>query len=349
MANLSSYLRQKGYRPDVANNNLKYVKALTNLIGQDRAEDYFQWFDQQKELHGFIDEKVVWDYVGNNPAMMKMLISTQLNLSMHCVEIFIEVLKNNPSIPNNILELGAADGWAAAYLKERFKISGEVAVVDRNPFWGKAEDYIQTHHQNYFDLNIGKKYDLIIGALPAPLLACKELFECINRHVHENSLILLGIRVGGDDELEQFYEMAAKNSFCIDFNRSEKTPSHPNSERIPVFVMKTTGEASYSHQIRLIRKLNYGLEEPKRVVGAEAKFLFRVIESGELVKHDHQDFSNATSTLKLIKFNELLFLVWYNSMGDIIIEYPMLQSDIKGINVQDYNSAITSDFFLPGL
>ncbi|MBM3178518.1 MAG: hypothetical protein FJZ78_11000 [Bacteroidetes bacterium] len=115
----------------------------------------------------------------------------------------------------------------------------------------------------------------------------------------------------------------------------------PAKESIPVFVLKKDGANSLSNHLRLCKKLWYGIEEPRRLVGLEAKFLWSLIKDSPILKTEELKYETSFSKLECIRFNSLDFLVWTNSFGDIIIDYPVLANEVE-MTISDFEQSVFS-------
>jgi hypothetical protein len=350
MTSIDSYLLSKGYYPDSSGNYDQYLRNLEEAAGIEKAKNYLNWY-KRKISSGQFSEYAVWRYVGNDLPMMKAIISSQIRLSMLCLEAFIEILGQQLKDTDlNILELGGSDGWAAAYLKEYYKLKGDVVVVDRNPFWGKAEDYIDHVSCDYSEYQNANKFDLIFSILGAPLSECDALLSCISRHASENAIILLAIRIGNQLDLGQFYELALKHSLYIDLGSLKKTEPFGEFEEqtIPVFQLRRKGEASPSHKLRLQRKFSYKISRAKRVVDSEAQFLYEVIKEGMLVHESSKIYDNGKATIHVFNFNGIDFMVWINPTNDIVIDYPVLREEyMNGIEYMDESFTTDEQWYFP--
>jgi hypothetical protein len=347
MISIDSYLRKKGYRPDSSGNKPKYIKNLEAAVGLEKAKKYFDWFERTLQ-QGQFSEEAVWKYVGDDPIMMKSIISSQIKLSMICLEEIVEILGRKPKGANwNILELGGSDGWAAGYLKEYYDLKGEVVNIDRNPFWGRAEDFIDTISCDYSEFQSEKKYDLIFSILGARVDECEGLLSCISRHAKSDSLIVLALRIANESALGDFYDMASKYSLFLEINQIRKT-TPIGAEAIPVIVLSNEGESSHSHKLRLQRNFSYKLSRPKRVVNSEAQFLYEIIKEGRLVHESFKTYDNGKATIHVFDFNGIDFMVWINPSNDIVIDYPILPEEyMNGIEYMEESCTTDKQWYFP--
>ena len=352
MTDISTYLLGKGYFPNSSGNNQQYIKNLEIAVGAAKTRKYLNWI-KKKISSGQFSEEAVWTYLGNDLPMMKAIISSQIRLSIFCLEAFIEILGQQLKETDlNILELGGSDGWAAGYLKEHYNLKGDVVVIDRNPFWGKAEDFIENVSCDYSEYQSAQKFDLIISILGAPLSECDGLLSCISRHASENAIILLAIRIANQQDLGHFYELAIKHSLYIDLGSLKKTEPFGEYEKesIPVFQLSRKGEASPSHKLRVERKFCYNLSKPKRVVDSEARFLFDVIKKGTLLQEFTQEILEYDFELNFYRFDGLDFLVLTNPSGSVMIDYPVLQDEINnGIDYIEQSIWGANNWYRPKL
>jgi hypothetical protein len=349
MSSIDSYLRRKGYRSDSSGNKQKYAKNLEAAVGLEKARKYFDWFERT-QLEGKFSEEAVWKYVGDDPKMLKSIISSQIKLSMLCLEEMIDILGRKPKGADwNILELGGSDGWASGYLKEYFGIKGDAVNIDRVPYWGKAEDYIESISCEYQEFQSDKKFDLIFSILGARVDECEALLSCISRHAKKNAQIVLALRIADESALGDFYDMASKYSLFLDINQIRKA-THLGTETIPVIVLSSEGESSPSHKLRLQRKFSYKISSPKRVVNSEARFLYEVIKKGRLVHESSKIYDNGKATINVFNFNGIDFMVWINPSNDIVIDYPILPEEyLEGIEYMEESFTMDPNWYWPKL
>ncbi|WP_019670778.1 hypothetical protein [Eudoraea adriatica] len=320
--NIKSYLRKKGYRPELSDGKFdKYEKVLQNYLKDDR---YWQFCSLRESG---ASENELLEFIGKDEKLLKIVISSQIQISISILENIIDIISKRIDFPNQILDLGGADGWTIDYLNNYFNWVCPLTVIDQNSSWNPINDSISIINKSYSKFNGEKKFDLIISILGAPFDHLDELFECINRSISDKGIAFLGLRIATDHQYLQVIEKLQKLELGFVAKHCKKITVF--NEQIPFILLeKTNSILTINDSLMIIRKGFYNKSDPKRESGMEANILLKLIEDGSQIEVSKENWENGDwLEVEVINKNEILYRKTSNNSGDLIIEYPVSIED----------------------
>lgn len=324
--NIKNHLRKYGYRPDLSDGILdKYEDSLAKYLSSERYEEfYYLRMNSTNNENHFMK---VLNFIGEDSKLLRLALSSQLSISISLLQKVVDVIKVSKIIPKRVLELGGADGWALDYIDKKFNWSSELVNVEKYDKWVPKSKKITQLPISYAQFYDEHKYDLIFGILSCEAREVKDLIECISKHIDKGGIVCLGLRIAHDRYYREFIDLAIANGLSFDLNYCESIQVY--DEGIPFMVLrKKTSVNSLNQKLRIVRKGFYNLLPEKRVFGFEANVLRDLLSEGVEIYSEERTFSDDnTLRIALIKKNEIVYRLVSNSIGDLIIEYPVFEDD----------------------
>ncbi len=323
--NIESYIRKYGYKPEYCTADpemVKYEKALLEYLGKDKYN-----LLNKLRLEPKITEIKIMEFVQNDAILLRMMLSSQIKISIKILEGIKDIIHKLKIKPQNILDLGGAEGWAADYLNDFFKWKINKKIVDNFHSWIPINENTEIIHSNYNDYKSQEKFELIISILGANLVHAKELLECINSNLSEKGIAIIGLRISGEIEFYQFVENCIESGLEIKNNFSFRINAMDQS--IPIItLLKSNSQRSKNEMWRSTRESFQEIESPKRFFGVEGFILLELIKDGEIISTENRDWENGDYfQIKIYKKNDILYRVTTNSFGNILIECPIDKED----------------------
>jgi hypothetical protein len=323
--NLESYIRKYGYRPDYSTNDpykTKYEKALLQYLGEER---YFQ-FNEIRDTPK-VDESIIMEFIGDDVNLLKLILSSQIKISLRYLEEIITIINFKKLKPNNILDLGGGDGWASDYLNETFKWNADVTIVDKYESWSAINPKSKLVNCEYSDFKQNQKYDLIISILGINLLYVEQLLKCIYENLDEYGTCILGLRIGDAIKFQEFVQLIGDLGFELEITNSYIIEAL--GEQMPIITLKkSTNKYSKNDFWRITRMSFDEILEPKRFYGIDGAMIYDLIHDGEELSNDRKDWENGDYfQIRVLRKNEINYRVITNSYGDILVETPILEND----------------------
>ncbi len=321
---INSYLRKNGYRPELSDGIYdKYEKAIASYL---KETNYNEFCDLRE--YASCEEEIL-DFIGDDERFLKIVFSAQIQISICILEKIISVIKNRPESPNQILDLGGADGWAINYLNESLNLKCPLTVVDLNNRWNLVNDNITLVNKTYSEFKNETKFDLIISILGASNDNLIELFTCIKHSISNKGMALVGLRIASDYQYTKALEIADSLGLRITPDLSSKLKIF--DEQIPFIALeRSTTKLKQSEKLNLIRQGFHNNLEAKRVYGFEARCLLQLIEDGERMAISKETwYDGEYFEVKILNKNDILYRISQNNSGDLLIEYPIEIQDEK--------------------
>lgn len=316
--NINSYLRKHGYRPELSDGILeKHEKALASYLKETHYSEFCDLRDYASS------EEEILNYIGDDERFLKIVFSAQMQMSISILEKISSIINNRPESPNQILDLGGADGWAINYLNESLNLKCPLTVVDLNNRWNLVNENITFINKSYSEFKNETKFDLIISILGAPYDNLMELFNCIKHSISNKGIALVGLRIASDYKYIKALEIADSLGLRVipDFSNKLKI----FDEQIPLIALEhSTTKLSQNDKFKLVRQCFHNNNEAKRVYGFEARCLLQLIEDGEKISISKETWYNGDHfEVKILNKKDILYRISQNNSGDILIEYPI--------------------------
>ncbi len=323
--NIESYIRKYGYKPEYCTNDPempKYEKALLEYLGIDKYRIFNELRDEPK-----IEESKIMEFVQNDVNLLRMILSSQIKISTKILDGIREIIHELKLKPDNILELGGADGWAADYLSDFFKWKIKKTIVDSFKSWEPVKENTLIIHKNYFEFKSQEKFDLIISLLGSNLVRIEELIDCILLNLTETGTAIISIRIPSETDYFHFIELCFKKKLEILNDFSFRISSQ--NQKIPILTLKKSNkEFSLNEVWRSTRESFLENDNPKRFFGSDGLVMFDLIKDGEMVYSEKKEWENGDFfEINIFSKNEVLFRVITNSFNNIIIESPIRIDD----------------------
>jgi len=323
--NLESYIRKYGYRPDYSTNDpykTKYEKALYQYLGEER---YFQ-FNEIRDTPK-VDESTIMKFVGDDVNLLKLILSSQIKISLRYLEEMIKIINFKKIKPKNILDLGGGDGWASDYLNETFKWNANVTIVDKYESWSVINPKSKLINCEYSNFKQNEKYELVISILGINLLYIEQLLKCIYENLDENGTCLLGLRIGDEIDFQDFIRLIGDLGFEVEINNSYRIEAL--GEKMPIITLKKSTEKYSKNDFWRITRMSFNdLLDPKRFSGTDGVMIYDLICDGEELSNDRKDWDNGDYfQIRILRKNEIIYRIITNSYGDLIVETPILEND----------------------
>lgn len=327
--NIESYIRKYGYKPEYCTADpemAKYEKALLEYLGKDKYN-----LLNKLRLEPKITEFKIMEFVQNDAILLRMMLSSQIKISIKILEGIKEIIHKLKIKPQRILDLGGAEGWASDYLNDYFKWKINKTIVDNFQGWKPINENTEIIDSTYNEYKSQEKFELIISLLGANLVHIKELLKCIHSNLSEKGTAIIGIRISGEIEFHQFVEHCIESGLKIINHCSFRI--NALNQSIPIITLtKGDTKQSKNEMWRATRECFQEIETPKRFFGVEGFILLDLIVDGEIISTENRDWENGDNfQLKIYKKNDILYRVSTNSFGNILIECPIDKED-------DYNN-----------
>ena len=327
---IKNYLRKHGYRPDLCDGNWeKFQKTLFKYLGEEKYDDYCEISSNQTS------EDDIIDFVGTDVKLLKLFMSSQIEVSIRFTELIIEKLKKIGLSPKKILDLGGSDGWSSNYLRKIINQDSDITVVDKNKNYKPVEKNIFIHNITYSEFKTEEKFDLIISILGSPIEGMKELLTCIEKSLSIEGIVFLGLRISTVSHYIKLLEIS--NSLGLTYYSEHCEKISVFDESFPFICLKRSNhKMTHNEKLIISRKGFFNIKKPKRVYGYEVEVLDKLIKDGQILSNETYDFEDEGKfTVEIIEKNEILYRKSYNStrdiIGDIIIEYPVEK------NIEEYS------------
>ncbi len=323
--NLESYIRKYGYRPDYSIDDpfkTKYEKALLQYLGEER---YLE-FNDLRDLP-MVDESIVMNFIGEDVNLLKLVLSSQIKISLKFLEEMNSILKNKKIKPKFILDLGGGDGWASDYLNETFKWNAEATIIDKYESWKVFNPKSILINCDYSDFKSEIKYELAISILGASLSHFEKLLECAYSSLVESGTFLVGVRIGNEIDYQNAIKLISEVGFIVDTQNSYKIESL--GERLPLLTLKKSFVKYNKNDLWRITRQSYSEKQnPKRFFGIEGFIIYDLICDGKELSTDKRVWENGDFfQITVIEKNEIVYRVITNSFGNILIETPIEADD----------------------
>jgi hypothetical protein len=327
---IKNYLRKLGYRPDLSDGVLdKYEERLFKYLKEERYEEFCEF----RALA--VSEESIIRFIGDDIGLFKIVLSGQIRISINILDEIISLIKQNNTSPKRILDLGGTDGWAVNFLNEKLQLNSELTVIDKNTLWEPVSENVKILNNSYAEYDTIEKHDLIISILGAPQNGIKELFECIKKSITINGMAIVGLRISNEIDYAETVKLAGECGLIFVTKHCKNLQVF--DENIPfIYLENSVAIPNNNDCLRLVRKGYNNLEFSKRLFGYNANQFLELIKDGEIVASDKVDFDNGSMEVIVIEKNEILYRKTSNTMGDIIIEYPVeLDKESNTVNKQD--------------
>lgn len=332
MKSLNKHLQEFGFKPELSRSidptgkkNKLFNKSLQNFLGPYRYKKYCRL----QEFYS--DELSMMKFIAGDEALFKFLLSAQIDISEQMFQEMLGIIQRSKINPNRILEFGGANGWAIDYLiKYMFGEVEESVVVDSFPNWSPINPQIKIHSEDYFDYITETKFDLIFSILGYSAKDYSSFLEKAISFLSDDGVLILGLRIGTEQTYQKALEAIYKSECHLDLGSSKRIIV--GNEKFPILTIKKgKGKFSKNDELYLIRNGFYNLNQPKRIVGIEAKILLDCFEQVNVISEERKESDDGTVlSLKYIDVNGIIFSVFENSSKFIVIEFPIdFQIDIE--------------------
>lgn len=323
--NLESYIRKYGYRPDYSVNDPymeKYEKALRQYLGDERYSQFNDLRDQPK-----VDESLIIAFVGDDVNLLKIILSSQIKISVKILEEMASIIKYKKLKPLSILDLGGGDGWASDYLNEIYKWNADVTIVDKYISWKAFNPKSTLINCDYSDFKSDKKFELVISILGANLVHIEKLLRCIHYNLNELGTCLIGIRVGDELEYYNLVKLISEIGFDVETYNSYRIEAL--GQEMPILTLKKSKVKYTKNDLwRIIRESFNELKKPKRFFGMEGNIIIDLISDGKELSIDKREWDNGDFfQIRVIEKNEIVYRVITNSFGNVLVETPIQPDD----------------------
>ena len=314
---IKNYLTKLGYRPDLSDGILdKYEDRLYKYLKKERYEEFCEFRDYA------MSEETMMSFIGDDINLLKIILSGQISISISILEEIISYFNSNDISPKSILDLGGTDGWAINYLNEKLQLNSKLTVVDKNTLWKPVSENVNIINSYYNEYNTDEKHDLVVSILGAPLDNLNDFFECVKRSISQEGVAIVGLRISNEYDYAESVKLAGE--YGLIFVAKQCKSIIVFDEKIPLICLKKTIlKPNNNDCFSLVRKGYSNIENSKRVFGYEASLFSELITDGEVVSKDNKEFPNASMEVKIIQKNEILYRQTSNTIGDILIEYPV--------------------------
>jgi hypothetical protein len=321
--NFENFLKKYGYRPNLGDEILeKYENALLKYLGIERYAILCDLRDSENA-----DEASVMKFIGEDVNLLKLMLSSQIKISIALVREIRNNLKSLKISPSNILDLGGGDGWAAVYIKEFFNWDSQITIIDHFKHWVPVNQNITINHCNYSKFKSKIKFSLIISILGSDIKNIKNLLKCVKQNISEDGIAFLGLRISREIEYYNFIKLLNEYGFVIDVNLSRYISAI--GQKLPLLAIKKSQKIySISDLWNITREAYLNLKEPKRFFGVDGLMIFQLIEDGNIIDSDRRDWENGKYfEIIVIEKNNVFYRVVKNSSDDILVETPVQPDD----------------------
>ena len=328
MKSLNKHLQEFGFKPELSHSidptgkkEKLFHKNLYKLLGPYRYEEYCRLQDS------YVDELSMMKFIGGDESLFKFLLSAQIDISEQMFLEILGVIKMYNIMPSRILEFGGANGWASDYLiKYVFGQVEESVVVDSFPNWSPINPEIKIHSEDYFDYKTETKFDLIFSILGYSAEDYNSFLEKAISFLSEDGVLILGLRISSEQSYQKVLAAIFKSECHLDLWSSKRITV--GNEKFPILTIKNGGvRFTKNLELASIRKGFYNLDKPKRFIGYEANVLFELMNGGDILLEERNDWDDGTwLNMTYIEFNGLIFRVLDDfSTNFFVLEFPILE------------------------
>ena len=347
MKSLNKHLQEFGFKPDLSHSidptgkkEKLFHKNLYKSLGSFRYEEYCRVQDS------YDGEQSMMKFIGGDESLFKFLLSAQIDISEQMFQEMLGIIKSSKINPYRILEFGGANGWASDYLINYvFGQVEESVVVDSFPNWSPINPEIKIHSEDYFDYKTETKFDLIFSILGYSAEDYTFFLEKAISFLSDDGVLILGLRIGTEQSYQKALEVIFKSECHLDLDGSKRIIV--GKEKFPILTIKKgKGKCSKNEEFDLLRYGFYDLQDPKRIIGFEAKFFLDFLVNGNVILKERKEWEDGSwLTMSYIEVNEIIFRVVENNKRDLVLEFPIvdqvdLETFVLGIQPpKDYFSA----------
>ncbi|RPA66883.1 class I SAM-dependent methyltransferase [Cyclobacteriaceae bacterium YHN15] len=348
MKNLKKHLQEFGFKTELSGLNdptgkkaEKFYKTLKQYLGPFRFEEYL---DLQDSSGSPEDESKLMKFIGKDETLFRLLLSFQIEMSEEIFKEILSIVKALGLQPKSVLELGGANGWALDYLAdEGFDNTEELIVLDSFPNWTPVSEDIKIISSDYFTFNPDQKFDLIFSILGFSSEDYSAFVEKSISMLADEGFLILGLRISNEKSFDDILDTIYGLGCHLRYDQSKRIQI--GQEQIPVLTIQHgKKELSPNEKLRCIRKGFYNLDNPKRIIGYEARIILDLIASGKIVYEGRNDWEDGSwMRIWYIEFNGITYQVLENFAGDLVVEFPV--SEI--IDIEDFleNLQLQTNYF----
>ena len=332
MKSLKKHLQEFGFKPELSHSidptgkkEKLFHKNLYKSLGSFRYEEYCRVQDS------YYGEQSMMKFIGGDESLFKFLLSAQIDISEQMFQEMLGIIKSSKINPYRILEFGGANGWASDYLINYvFGQVEESVVVDSFPNWSPINPEIKIHSEDYFDYKTETKFDLIFSILGYSAEDYTSFLEKAISFLSEDGVLILGLRISSEQSYQKALAAIFKSECHLDLWGSKRIKV--GNEKFPILTIKKgKGKLSKNDELNLIRNGFYNLNQPKRILGFEAKVLLDSFDKVNVISEERKEWEDGTwLTMSHIDVKGIIFRVVENFSEDFVLEYPIVdQVDIE--------------------
>jgi hypothetical protein len=233
---INENLKNFGFLPELTSSS-KYIKKLRSKMGFAKANSFLNQVDLILE-NSYDPEFEITKLVGEDEELLKIVFSTGIASSVNVLNSIFDILDELDIFPQQIIELGGANGWALFLLNEFFEESCKMTLVEMNNVWKPVSSKINLINKNYKDFHTEDKSELIITIFGAPENGFHELVECVERSITNEGVFITALRIADDTLLNGFIQKCESVGLGLDMKKSGKlmVKSWIRDENFPILV-----------------------------------------------------------------------------------------------------------------
>lgn len=324
MSHLHLYLKSNGFNPDLKYNNEEYINQIHELLGKKEGNKFLKSIENLKE-QGIFSEEAVVNLIGNNIKLLKLVYSSQIEISKQVLDRYIDLIQKLRIHPKSVMDIGGGSGWAVKYLSDIFLWDSENCVLDRNSNWDKFKN-IEYFNQDYSEFKSSQKFDFFISILGASdEKDINSLLEFINCTCTDNFTAILCLRIATEPAFLNL--ITTLNNLGIEILIEYSKPIRVDDEKFPLVVLKKSvkQELSKGTKLHMLRYCFSDFTSVKRVCGFEAEIFLKLIEDGDQIEaYDFEELYETDLKVKILRKNDIVYRVSVLSDNYVVIDYPII-------------------------
>lgn len=324
MSHLHLYLKSNGFNPDLKYNHEEYINQIHELLGKKEGNKFLKSIEKLKE-RGIFSEEAVVNLIGNNIKLLKLVYSSQIEISKQVLDRYIGLIQKLRIHPKSVMDIGGGNGWAVKYLSDIFLWDSKNYVLDRNSNWDKLKN-IEYFNQDYSEFKCSQKYDFFISVLGASHEKdINSLLEFIHSTSADNFTAILCLRIATESAFLNL--ITTLNNLGIEILPEYSKPIRVDDEKFPIVVLKKSvkQELSKGTKLQMLRYCFSDFPSLKRVCGFEAEIFLKLIEDGELIEeYDFEELYETNLKVKFLRKNDIVYRLSFLSDNSLVIDYPII-------------------------